>query len=134
MSEGVIGVNVVVSVGGTDVYGQRGAKLSMPMDMIDMTVKADFPWKKFQPGWIGPAVIECDCILCSSGTSGFAALLNAALARELVAVSITIGDTGEELSGNAYIMPPEFDAPQDKEGTMSVKLQVDGELVAESGS
>lgn len=130
---GVIGVDVVISLDGDSVLGQRGAKMTYPVDMIDMSTKTDFPYRKSMPGWEGPITIECDGLLMAGGSDGFAGLINLMKARTTYAIEVTIGDSGETLTGNAWITNPSFDAPQDKEATFSCTLQVEGELTATEG-
>ena len=132
-AEGAIGVDVIVKVGGVAILGQRNATLSFPMDMVDMTVKANYPYKSQKPTWEGPWVIKCDGLLMAGGTGGIASIINTVKAKALVAVVVTIGDSGEELTGNAYMVNPEFSAPQDGEGTMACELQGDGALTATEG-
>jgi hypothetical protein len=131
---GVVGVDVIVKVGDVAILGQRGAKMSYPMDMIDLSVKADYPYKKGRPGWEGPITIDCDCLMEAGGPAGMAGLINTVQARTLVEVVVTIGESGEELSGDAWMLQPEFDAPQGGEATMSCRLQIDGQLTATEGS
>jgi len=132
-AEGVIGVDVIVKVGGTAILGQRNASLSFPVEMVDMTVKANYPYKTQQPSWQGPWSIKCDGLLMAGGTGGIASIINTVKAGAPVAVVVTIGDSGEELTGNAYMVNPEFSAPQEGEGTMACELQGIGELTATEG-
>lgn len=132
--EGVIGVDVIVEITDVGILGQRGAKMTYPQEMIDMTVKTDWPYKSSRPGWDGPVVIDCDGLLMAGGTGGIASLVNTLKARTLVSVAVTIGDSGEEFTGQAWMGDVGFDAPQDKEGTMSCKLTIEGELTATEGS
>jgi predicted secreted protein len=108
--------------------------MSYGAEMIDMSIKTDFPYKKSKPGWEGPVTIDCDGLLMAGGTGGIASLINTIKARTLVAIAVTIGDSGEELTGNAWMTNVELDAPQDKEATMSCKLTVEGELTATEGA
>jgi len=130
--EGVIGVDVIVNAGGV-IMGQRNATLSFPMDMVDMTTKADYPYKRLRPSWEGPWVIKCDGLLMAGGTGGIATIINTVKSKQPVQVTVTIGDSGEELTGTAYMSNPEFNAPQDGEATMSCELHGDGELIATEG-
>ena len=132
-AEGVIGVDVIVKVGGTAILGQRGATMNYPVELTDMRVKADWPNWKQQPGWEGPCVIKCDALLMAGGTGGIASLITTVQARTLVAVVVTIGDSGEELTGDAWMVNPEMGAPQEGEGTMSCELIIDGALTATEG-
>lgn len=135
-AEGLSGVDVIVKIGAgpTAILGQRGAKTTYDTDMIDMSVKTDFPYKRNRPGWEGPVTIDCDGLLMAGGSGGIATLVNTIKARTLVAIEVTIGSSGEEFTGNAWMTNVEMDAPQDKEGTISCKLQVEGELIATEGA
>lgn len=128
MTAGVKGVDVVISVEGTALAGQRGARLSGGQaDMIDMSVRTDYPNRVSEPGWNTPEIIECDCLLLQGGDGGFAYWKNLEATRTLVDVVVTL-DSGDEGTGQAWVIAPEFDAQQDKEGTMSLRLQVNGKL------
>lgn len=131
---GVIGVDVIVKIDGVGILGQRGAKMTFPVDMVDMSVKTDYPYKKFEPSWEGPIVIDCDGLLMAGGSGGIAGLIGIVQARTLVSGEVTIGDSGEKLTFDAWLMNPSFDAPQGGEATMSCQLQVDGELTATVGA
>ena len=131
--EGVVGVDVLVKVGDVAILGQRGAKMTYTVDMVDVSTKADFPYKKSRPGWEG-AIIDCDCLMEAGGAAGMAGLVNTVQARTLVEVTVTIGESGEELSGDAWMIDPNFDAPHTAEGTMSCRLQIDGQLTATEGT
>lgn len=133
-TEGVLGAKVLINLDNNVVIGQRGAKYDNQMDMVDMTTKADFPYKKSRPGWEGPAKIDCDALLVINGEGGFAAIANMAKERVLRTVVITLDDSGEQGEGQAWLLPPTFDAPQDKEGTMAFTLQFEDEITWTQGS
>ncbi len=133
-AEGTVGVDVLVKMDGTPILGQRNATLSYPIEMIDMTVKADWPFKKQRPGWEGPWSIKCDGLLMAGGAGGIASLINTVKARTPVTVLVTIGDSGEQLTGSAWLVNPEMGAPQGGDGTMACELQGDGELTATEGT
>ena len=134
--EGVIGVDVIVKIGTpvTAILGQRNAKMSYPLNLIDMRVKTDFPNYKSVPGWEGPITIDCDGLLMAGGNAGAAGLVNTLKARTLVAIEVTVGDSGEKFEGSAWMNNFTADAPQENESTYTCQLTVDGELTATEGS
>lgn len=134
---GVIGVDVIVEIGTgatAAILGQRNASLTYGAEMIDMTVKADWPYKSSIPGWEGPWTISCDGLLMAGGANGIAGLINLIKGRTLVNIQVTVGDSGEEFTGTAWMTNVQMNSPQDGEGTMSCELTGEGELTATEGS
>ncbi|MCL5105668.1 MAG: phage tail protein [Armatimonadetes bacterium] len=135
MANEVIGVDVIVEIGSgatTAILGQRGAKLSVPREMIDLTVKTSWPWKTAKPGFISWSV-DCDGLLMEK-TSGAASIAQTLIDGTLVNVDVIVADSGEQFSGTAYLSNVEIDGPMDKEGTMSCKLDGTGALTPTSGA
>ncbi len=133
-TEPVTGVDVIVKISDTEVLGQRNASLSYPTEMVDTTCKADYPNKRQQPGWLGPWSVKCDGLLYAGGTGGIADIIAKVQAKTLYEVEVTVGDSGEKLVGNAYIVNPELNGPQTGEGTMSCELAGDGVLTPTQGT
>lgn len=133
-AEPVIGVDVVVKTGSepTAVLGQRNASMSAKRDMIEVTVKTDWPAKKFKPGW-HDATIDCDGALIAGAAGGVASLYTALMAGTELDVTVTIGSSGEKLVGKGFWESQGGEAPQDKEGTWKGTIHVNGALTPTVG-
>lgn len=129
-----IGVDVLVKLDGDTVLGQRDATMTYPIDMVDLSCKSDYPYKKFQPSWEGPITIECEGLLMAGGSGGAAGIVNKMKARTTYEFELTIGDSGEKFTGDAWITNPGITSPQAGEATFRCTLQVDGEMVATAGA
>jgi predicted secreted protein len=106
--------------------------MTAPRDLIDMSVKQNFPFKNKRPGWFDWSV-DCDGLLMANGEGSFVSLVAKEIEGTEVDVVVTITDSGEQLAGKAFMTNVEMDAPQDKEGTMTCKLEGNGTLTPTEG-
>jgi predicted secreted protein len=134
-STAVIGVNVVVQTNGGNILGQRGAKMTVPAEVFDITTKADWPNKQYIKAWRGPITIDCDGLLNAGVAGGAGDLVAAVLSDDTVAVIVVMGPEGAQdtFSGTGILMNFEADAPHDKEATFTCKIQITGTLVCVTG-
>jgi len=132
MPQAIIGCDVIIKVDDDEVFGQRDAKISGNTNMINMSAKSDFPDPKFIPGWNEPSIVECDCLLSTGAGGGFAYWSNLAQARQRVTLAGELG-VGDTFMCQAWLQKPELASPQDSEGTMTLRFQVDGPMIWTSG-
>lgn len=120
------GLEVLISIDGTVVGGQRGASLSMSADELDITDKNTTGYKKYLVG-LKEWTISCDGLVCA-GEEGYDALFNAFIAGDIVKVQFKQkeGDFGYE--GDMVIASMDFDAQYDDALTYSCELKGAGDL------
>lgn len=124
---GHVGVDLTVTYDSALIAGQRNASLSSKTDMIEMSVKADSPWKTFLPGW-QEWTVDCDGLLMANDTLGIGTLFGYQTARTPLTLVMTIGT--ETFTGSALIESLSADGPQDKEGTCKVTFRGTSTLTA----
>jgi len=131
MADGVktLGGAVTVSIAAGVVLGQQNGTLTLSADMIDTSVKADFPDKNYVANsreWS----IDFDGILMSQGTGSTAKHIStyiySALTGTVLAVIFT--SSTDTYTGSAYMESADVEAPQDKEGRYKFKLKGTGAL------
>ena len=120
------GLEVLISVGGKVLGGQRGASLSMSADELDITDKNTTGYKKYLVG-LKEWTISCDGLVCN-GEEGYDALFNAFIAGDIVKVQFKQkeGDFGYE--GDMVITSMDIDAQYDDALTYSCELKGAGDL------
>ena len=125
-SNKIRGLEVLISIDGTVVGGQRGASLSMSADDIDITDKNSEGYKAF---WVGLKEwsISCDGIVCA-GDAGYDALVEKFLAGETIAVELKNEAKTFHYSGDVAIASMDFDAQYDDALTYSCELKGAGPL------
>ena len=125
-SNKIRGLEVLISIDGTVVGGQRGASLSMSADELDITDKTTEGYKAFLVG-LKEWTISCDGLVCTDD-QGYQALFNAFLNGTVVKVQFKQkeGDFGYE--GDMVIASMDFDAQYDDALTYSCELKGAGAL------
>ena len=120
------GLEVLISVGGKVLGGQRGASLSMSADELDITDKNTTGYKKYLVG-LKEWTISCDGLVCN-GEEGYDALFEAFINGDIVKVQFKQkeGDFGYE--GDMVIASMDFDAQYDDALTYSCELKGAGDL------
>ena len=129
-SNKIRGLEILISVNGTVVGGQRGASLSMSADELDITDKTTEGYKAFLVG-LKEWNISCDGLVCTDDT-GYQALFNAFLNGDVVQVQFKQekenGTFGYQ--GPMVIASMDFDAQYDDAVTYSCELKGAGALSA----
>ena len=127
MAQGTLikGLEVLLSVNGEVVAGQRGASLSMSADELDITDKTTRGYKAFLVG-LKEWTISCDGLVCM-GDVGYDALVAAFLAGDTIAVELKAEDKDSKLifgyKGDVAIASMDFDAQYDDALTYSCELK-----------
>lgn len=118
------GVNVLVSVGGTPIVGQRGAKLSYKRATKNTSVKADYP-NTTKAASFSEWSISCDGLvnLAAGGIGTFFATAQAG-----TAVSVEVEFDSQSFTGSAIATGLDLDAPQDDSASYSCSLEGTGLL------
>jgi TP901-1 family phage major tail protein len=127
-SNKIRGLEVLISIGGQVVGGQRGASLSMSADELDITDKTTEGYKAFLVG-LKEWNISCDGLVCTDDT-GYQALFNAFLNGTVVEVQFKQKEGGFGYQGPMVIASMDFDAQYDDALTYSCELKGAGALSA----
>lgn len=127
-SNKIRGLEILISVNGTVVGGQRGASLSMSADELDITDKTTEGYKAFLVG-LKEWNISCDGLVCTDDT-GYQALFNAFLSGDVVQVQFKQEKGGFGYKGDMVIASMDFDAQYDDALTYSCELKGAGALSA----
>jgi TP901-1 family phage major tail protein len=127
-SNKIRGLEVLISIGGQVVGGQRGASLSMSADELDITDKTTEGYKAFLVG-LKEWTISCDGLVCTDDT-GYQALFNAFLNGTVVEVQFKQKEGGFGYQGPMVIASMDFDAQYDDAVTYSCELKGAGALSA----
>lgn len=127
-SNKIRGLEVLISIGGQVVGGQRGASLSMSADELDITDKTTEGYKSFLVG-LKEWTISCDGLVCTDDT-GYKALFNAFLNGDVVEVQFKQKEGGFGYQGPMVIASMDFDAQYDDALTYSCELKGAGALSA----
>ena len=127
-SNKIRGLEVLISIGGQVVGGQRGASLSMSADELDITDKTTEGYKAFLVG-LKEWNISCDGLVCTDDT-GYQALFNAFLNGTVVEVQFKQKEGGFGYQGPMVISSMDFDAQYDDAVTYSCELKGAGALAA----
>ena len=127
-SNKIRGLEVLISIDGTVVGGQRGAALSMSADELDITDKTTEGYKAFLVG-LKEWNISCDGLVCTDDT-GYQALFNAFLNGSVVKVQFKQEDGAFGYEGDMVIASMDFDAQYDDALTYSCELKGAGALSA----
>ena len=120
------GLEVLISVGGKVLGGQRGASLSMSADELDITDKNTVGYKKFLVG-LKEWSISCDGLVVA-GEAGYDALFNAFIAGDIVTVQFKKEDGSFGYEGEMVVSSMDFDAQYDDALTYSCELKGAGDL------
>ena len=120
------GLEVLISIGGTVLGGQRGASLSMSADELDITDKNTVGYKKFLVG-LKEWSISCDGLVCN-GEEGYEALFNAFINGDIVEVQFKQKNGTFGYKGPMVISSMDFDAQYDDALTYSCELKGAGDL------
>ena len=120
------GLEVLISIDGTVLGGQRGASLSMSADELDVTDKNTTGYKKFLVG-LKEWSISCDGLVCN-GEEGYEALFNAFINGDIVEVQFKQKDGTFGYHGPMVIASMDFDAQYDDALTYSCELKGAGDL------
>ena len=120
------GLEVLISVNGTVVGGQRGASLSMSADELDITDKTTEGYKAFLVG-LKEWTISCDGLVVT-GEAGYEALFTAFLNGDVVKVQFKQKDGSFGYEGDMVIASMDFDAQYDDAVTYSCELKGAGAL------
>ena len=115
------GLEVLISIGGTVLGGQRGASLSMSADELDVTDKNTTGYKKFLVG-LKEWSISCDGLVCN-GEEGYEALFNAFINGDIVEVQFKQKNGTFGYKGPMVIASMDFDAQYDDALTYSCELK-----------
>lgn len=116
----VLGVDVLLSIGGTVVGSQSNANLKVDAKEIDVSDKTTGGWDTFLVGnrtWM----IDAECITLDSD-AGQDAIEAASLAGNQVTASIAIGARGT-FQGTASILSLEYTGEKDDKSTMKISLK-----------
>lgn len=127
-SNKIRGLEVLISIGGTVVGGQRGASLSMSADELDITDKTTEGYKAYLVG-LKEWTISCDGLVCTDDT-GYQALFTAFLNGDVVQVQFKQEDGSFGYGGPMVISSMDFDAQYDDAVTYSCELKGAGALAA----
>ena len=127
-SNKIRGLEVLISIDGKVVGGQRGASLSMSADELDITDKTTEGYKAFLVG-LKEWNISCDGLVCTDDT-GYQALFNAFLNGTVVEVQFKQKEGGFGYTGPMVISSMDFDAQYDDAVTYSCELKGAGALAA----
>lgn len=122
----VKGLDILVSVGATQIGGQRGASLSMSADDLDISDKTTGGWKASLAGakeWS----VSCDGLVVLDD-EGYKAAVDAFMAGNTVTVKMENKDKSFGYTGEACISSFDFDAPLDDALTYSMELKGAGAL------
>ena len=122
------GLEVLISIDGKVVGGQRGAALSMSADELDITDKTTEGYKAFLVG-LKEWNISCDGLVVS-GDTGYQALFTAFLNGDVVQVQFKQEDGTFGYQGPMVIASMDFDAQYDDAVTYSCELKGAGALSA----
>ena len=125
-SNKIRGLEVLISIDGQVVGGQRGASLSMSADELDITDKTTEGYKAFLVG-LKEWNISCDGLVCTDDT-GYQALFNAFLNGTVVQVQFKQEEGGFGYQGPMVIASMDFDAQYDDALTYSCELKGAGDL------
>ena len=115
------GLEVLISIDGTVLGGQRGASLSMSADELDITDKNTTGYKKYLVG-LKEWSISCDGLVCN-GEEGYEALFNAFINGDIVEVQFKQKDGTFGYHGPMVIASMDFDAQYDDALTYSCELK-----------
>ena len=127
-SNKIRGLEVLISIDGKVVGGQRGAALSMSADELDITDKTTEGYKAYLVG-LKEWNISCDGLVCTDDT-GYQALFNAFLNGDVVQVQFKQEDGAFGYGGPMVIASMDFDAQYDDAVTYSCELKGAGALAA----
>jgi TP901-1 family phage major tail protein len=125
------GLEVLISINGTVVGGQRGASLSMSADELDITDKTTEGYKAFLVG-LKEWTISCDGLVCTDD-QGYKKLFDAFLNSTVVQVQFKQEDGTFGYQGPMVIASMDFDAQYDDALTYSCELKGAGALSAITG-
>lgn len=120
MGTKVVGADVLLTIGGVTVGGQRGCTLNMSADTIDTSDKTTSGYKTAQAGLLEWSV-EMDSIL-EYGDTGFDALETAFQNRTSVSAVVSINSGAKTYTGTAYVTELSLDAPHDDAGSSTCTL------------
>lgn len=126
------GVDVLISVGGKVIGGQRGASFNPEVGTIDATYKQTSGWAYNIPGQ-GSWSVDTDGIVLfgEEGSSELEAntfeLHRAFKEKEVVELSIEDENSGLNISGQAIMTSFPMEFPQDDVVTWSTSFQGQGE-------
>ena len=115
------GLEVLISIDGTVLGGQRGASLSMSADELDVTDKNTTGYKKFLVG-LKEWSISCDGLVVLN-EQGYDALFNAFIAGDVIEVELRKEDNSFGYKGDVVISSMDFDAQYDDALTYSCELK-----------
>lgn len=116
----ILGVDVLVSIGGSSIGSQRDATLTISGKEIDVSDKTTGGWDTFMVGnrsW----EVTCESIALDTDTA-FTALETAMANGTTVAVVFDHG-TGSTYSGDAVVTSLQLTGPKDDVSTASVTLK-----------
>ncbi len=131
MATETVGNTVLISLGGTAVGTQRGGRVTLEVNGIDISSKAD-TWARVAAGrkrWS----FSLDGVV-STGAGGSMGLLTTVLAGSTVAFSLVDSVSGDELSGTALCTRWERNDPDDEACTYTVEGTGHGELTYTPGA
>lgn len=131
----VIGATVIVTAPGGVVVGQRNVSIEGgDPEMIDVSDVHDFPDRKYVAGWNNEQTINLSDAVLISGEGGFAYWTNLAANRTPLAMTITLGESGDEGTCDCYLLTPTLNADMSGEATMSLSFRVTGGISWSQGS
>jgi TP901-1 family phage major tail protein len=122
----VLGRNMILSVGGSDVTGQTDGTLTLTGDTVDVTVKSDAgvtAYLQSREGW----TFDASGILDDEADTGWVALYTAFNAQTVAACVFTT-PAAATWTGNAYVTSLEITGPSDDTLSYSVSLQGTGAI------
>lgn len=121
----VKGLDVILSIGASQLGGQRNATLNRSSELIDVTNKTSAnSWKESLPGYKEWS-LDCDGLYVISDTA-HTALANAF--NNGTAITVSLSGSGVSYTGSAYITDYPIEAPYDDALTYSVSLTGSGAL------
>lgn len=120
------GLDILISVGGTSIGGQRNASIEMSSETIDISCKTTGDWTAKMSGaksWTS----DCDGIYMD-GDEGYQAALDAFMNGTEVNVKIADATSTVGFSGKAIITSFSFEAPYEDAMTYEMSFEGVGEL------
>ena len=117
------GVDVLISIGGTEVGGQRDCSFEGSQQLINAGHKKSGGFDRYLMGNLG-GKISLDNVLVDSDAAQ-QAIMTAWLGKTLVTVSMAFSD-GMAVAGSAYVIDPKLNGPYQDVAAMSMTLQFDG--------
>jgi predicted secreted protein len=117
------GVDVLISIGGVEVGGQRDCSFAGSQQLIEAGHKKSGGFEKYLMGNLS-GKIDLDNVLVDSDAAQ-QAIMTAWFAKTTVTAAMAFSD-GMVITGSAYVIDPKLNGPYKDVASMSMSLQYDG--------